>query len=230
MNHKPVVAALVALAVLAACETSPSKEDVGMATGAIIGGVLGHQIGRGSGQTVATIGGAALGGFLGSRIGRKMDPAEGEIVSGKMLMENVLALLPTAPDFTVTVSPALTDVQLFRMPLQQILLNLIGNAIKHHDRKAGTIEVTLEDHGAQYLFAVRDDGPGIPKQFQGEVFKMFHTLKPRDQVEGSGMGLAMVRKHIELAGGTLSLESGEGRGCVFRFTWPKTPKSLKAAA
>jgi signal transduction histidine kinase len=53
---------------------------------------------------------------------------------------------------------------------------------------------------------------------------MFMTLKPRDQVEGSGMGLAMVRKNIEVFGGKLSLESADGKGSVFRFTWPKHQK------
>ena len=74
MIRKHLVAALLALPLLTACETyEPSKQDIGMATGAILGGVLGHQIGGGSGRTVATIGGAALGGFVGSRIGRNMD-------------------------------------------------------------------------------------------------------------------------------------------------------------
>ena len=74
MIGKPLIAALLALTLLTACETyEPSKQDIGMATGAILGGVLGHQIGGGSGRTVATIGGAALGGFVGSRIGRNMD-------------------------------------------------------------------------------------------------------------------------------------------------------------
>jgi surface antigen len=75
MTPKPLDAALLALAFfLGACEShSPSKEDIGMATGAVLGGVIGHQFGSGGGQTVATIGGAALGAFLGSRIGRKMD-------------------------------------------------------------------------------------------------------------------------------------------------------------
>lgn len=50
---------------------------------------------------------------------------------------------------------------------------------------------------------------------------MFQTLKPRDRVEGSGMGLAIVRKHIELLGGTITLDSAEGEGCTFSFTWPK---------
>jgi surface antigen len=69
-----VIAATLALGLLAACESpQPSKEDIGMAAGAVLGGVIGHQIGGGRGQTVATIGGAALGAFVGSRVGRNMD-------------------------------------------------------------------------------------------------------------------------------------------------------------
>ena len=59
---------------------------------------------------------------------------------------------------------------------------------------------------------------------------MFQTLKPRDQVEGSGMGLAMARKNIEVFGGALTLESAEGKGSIFRFTWPKQQQLLGAAA
>jgi signal transduction histidine kinase len=80
------------------------------------------------------------------------------------------------------------------------------------------------DCGTDYSFAVKDDGPGIAAEYQDQIFKMFLTLKPRDQVEGSGMGLAMVRKNIEVFGGKLSLESADGKGSVFRFTWPKHQK------
>ena len=107
------------------------------------------------------------------------------------------------------------------MPLQQILMNLIGNAIKHHDKRSGRVDLAVQDRGTHFAFAVKDDGPGIPAQFHDQIFKMFQTLKPRDQVEGSGMGLAMVRKNIEIFSGTLKLESSEGNGSCFCFTWPK---------
>lgn len=136
-------------------------------------------------------------------------------------MDNILAMLSPKEGFTVTVGPGFTDIQVCRMPLQQILMNLISNAIKHHDKKTGHIEVTVEDIDDFYNFAVKDDGPGIPAQFHEQIFKMFQTLKPRDQVEGSGMGLAMVRKNVQVFGGTISLESAEGKGSTFRFTWPK---------
>ncbi len=79
----------------------------------------------------------------------------------------------------------------------------------------------MEDRGAHFAFALKDDGPGIPPRHHEQIFEMFQTLKPRDRVEGSGMGLAMVRKNIEVFGGTLHLDSSEGRGSTFRFTWPK---------
>jgi len=64
----------ITLLVLAGCGSNPpSKENVGMVSGAVIGGVLGNQVGHGAGRAIATIGGAALGGFVGNRIGRNMD-------------------------------------------------------------------------------------------------------------------------------------------------------------
>jgi two-component system sensor kinase FixL len=129
-------------------------------------------------------------------------------------------MLPRPEGFEVNVGAGFAGIQVARMPLQQILMNLIGNAIKHHDRTTGRIEVTATDLGSHYAFAVGDDGPGIPAQFHGRIFKMFQTLKPRDQVEGSGMGLAIVRKQVELSGGSVSLQSSEGKGSTFHFTLP----------
>jgi signal transduction histidine kinase len=134
-----------------------------------------------------------------------------------------------AANFTVSVSAGFRGIQVCRMPLQQIFMNLIGNAIKHHDKGSGSIQVTVRDDGDCYAFEVIDDGPGIPAQFHDQIFKMFQTLKPRDRVEGSGMGLAMVRKNIEVFGGALQMESAEGQGSLFRFTWPKRQQLRRKA-
>jgi signal transduction histidine kinase len=165
-----------------------------------------------------------------SRIGRATDENNLGVITGDVLVSNVLALLSPPESFTVKVSPGFADIQVRRMPLQQILMNLVGNAIKHHDKERGCIEITVEEHDANYAFAVKDDGPGIPAQFHEQVFQMFQTLRPRDQVEGNGMGLAMARKHIETCGGTLTLESSEGQGSIFSFTWPKQQQLLGVAA
>lgn len=158
-----------------------------------------------------------------SRIGRETGGAE--IISGQVVIDDVLVMVPRPEGFEVNVGPGFATIRVARMPLQQILMNLIGNAIKHHDKTTGRIEVTAADLGSHYAFAVKDDGPGIPAQFHGKIFKMFQTLKPRDQVEGSGMGLAIVRKQVEIAGGSLSLQSSEGKGSTFHFTLPAPPRA-----
>jgi len=156
-----------------------------------------------------------------SRIGRETDSSHAEAISGAVLMENILGLLSPPEGFNISATDAFAAIEVYRMPLQQVLINLISNAIKHHDKKAGRIEVSVEDLGSMFRFCVKDDGPGIPAQYHEQVFKMFQTLKPRDQVEGSGMGLAMVRKHVDVAGGELQLQSAPGQGSTFSFTWPK---------
>lgn len=156
-----------------------------------------------------------------SRVGRKMDDRFAEVVPGAVLIDDVLQLVSPPPGFVVSVAPLFARIRVHRMPLQQIFLNLIGNAVKHHDRKEGHIEVLAEDSGSEYAFAVKDDGPGIPAQFHEQIFQMFTTLKPRDQVEGTGMGLALVKKYLDVFGGSIRVESREGSGSTFHFTWPK---------
>ncbi|HEY0891410.1 MAG TPA: ATP-binding protein, partial [Cellvibrio sp.] len=109
-------------------------------------------------------------------------------------------------------------------PFEQILRNLFSNAIKHHDLESGVIRVEGRRlNNDFYEISVSDDGPGIPAKFQERVFGMFQTLKPRDELEGSGMGLALIKKIVETYGGKISVHS-EGRGCRFTFTWPQTIK------
>ena len=161
-----------------------------------------------------------------SRVGRSSDARFAEVVNGKTLMSDILMLLAPPSGFTVQVMPGMEVIEVNRMPLQQVIYNLIGNAIKHHDRKDGRIEVSAADLNDTYIFTVKDDGPGIPERFHEQVFKMFQTLKPRDQVEGSGMGLAFVKKNVNYFGGEISLVSEEGNGAAFSFTWPKQQKPV----
>jgi signal transduction histidine kinase len=116
------------------------------------------------------------------------------------------------------------------MPLQNVLLNLVTNAIKHNDREDGKVQVSVEERDDHYVFAVVDNGPGIAAKYHDDVFRMFKTLRPRDQVEGSGMGLAMVQKTVTMIGGTITLASEEGKGCRFSFTWPKLHQTAEDEA
>jgi two-component system CheB/CheR fusion protein len=144
-----------------------------------------------------------------------------EVVDTANLIRDIVALLDPPPGFVFTLDEKMPFLTTLRVPLETVLRNLIGNAIKHHDRPTGEVRVTLRDLGDFVEFTIADDGPGIAKQYQTRIFEIFQTLKPRDQVEGSGIGLAIVKKLVESQGGAITVESGEGRGACFRFTWPK---------
>ncbi len=154
-----------------------------------------------------------------SRIGRERKDCSAP-VTGTEILETIRGLVAKPDGFSIVAGDGLAHVRVRRMPLQTVLLNLVGNAIKHHDRQDGRVVVNARDLGDRIDFSVTDDGPGIAPEFHERVFGMFQTLKPRDQVEGSGMGLAFVRKHVEVVNGTLTLESQVGAGSRFRFTWP----------
>jgi signal transduction histidine kinase len=154
-------------------------------------------------------------------VGRTNDAHADQIIDGHTLIQDVLLLLGPSPTLKVEIGDGFKTIRVNPVPLQQVLYNLIGNAIKHHDRVGGLIEVGVTETASRLRFTVRDDGPGIPEEFHEKIFGMFHTLKPRDQVEGSGMGLALVKKIVERFGGTVTVISGEGRGTEFSFSWPK---------
>ena len=155
-----------------------------------------------------------------SRIGRVKETVESVDVG--VLLAEVADLLSPPPTFTIAVEPGMPTLVAERTRLQQVFSNLIGNALKHHDRPDGRIEVRLgeSDESGYYHFAIQDDGPGIAPQYHERIFGIFQTLRPRDQVEGSGLGLALVKKIVEHNGGRIWLESAEGCGTTFHFTWP----------
>jgi two-component system, LuxR family, sensor kinase FixL len=144
----------------------------------------------------------------------------GERLSATALVAEVAATLAAPPDYSVVCHPSLDALTVTKMPLQQVLHNLIDNAIKHHDRSGGVVQVTGAPAGDRIRFSVVDDGPGIAEAYHGTVFEMFRTLRPRDVVEGSGMGLALVRKIVERMGGKCGIRPTAGRGAHFWFDWP----------
>lgn len=159
-----------------------------------------------------------------SRIGRKLDANYTETISGAALMAEIELIVAIPENFKLITSNSFKKLTLNKMPLQLVLINLIGNAIKHRDDKTNLVTIDAVIHENHYLISVKDNGPGIAPAFHQKIFKMFQTLKPRDRVEGSGMGLTIVRKHIELFNGTITVDSAEGKGSTFKITWPKVQK------
>jgi PAS domain S-box-containing protein len=155
-----------------------------------------------------------------SRAGRKI--GQYRHTDTHALVLDAIQLTNPPEQFTVRIDGTLPTFETYPTPLEQVFRNLIGNAVKHHPGPAGTITVSCEDRDDHYLFTVADDGGGIPEEYAERVFEMFQTLKPRDQVEGSGMGLAIVNRIVGWQGGRVWFESGESdQGTVFKFEWRK---------
>ena len=158
-----------------------------------------------------------------SRVGRIQVALETVKVE-KLLAEIIDSLAPPS-GFEVKVDPGMPTFVTERLPLQQVFANLISNAIKHNRGESGHVKISVKELNDFYEFFVTDNGPGIAPQYHDKVFVIFQTLEARDKVENTGIGLSLVKKIVEGEGGSVSLESAEGEGATFGFTWPKQPIS-----
>ncbi len=154
-----------------------------------------------------------------SRIGREQINAE--LVDTDYLLREIIDSLAVPPGFPIQVAPSMPTLTTKRLLLEQVFTNLLSNALKHHDRAIGEIDVGWHDQGTHYVFFVADDGPGIPPNQQEKVFGVFQTLGSNPSPDNTGIGLALIKKIVETEGGTIHFLSPGDRGCRFEFTWPK---------
>ena len=163
-----------------------------------------------------------------SRVGRKV--GEHSMTDCNALVRDVIELCGAPQHIRVSIATQLPTFATYATPLEQVFRNLIGNAIKHHPGPTGSVTISHEEADEHYVFAVQDDGEGIRPEYAERVFQMFQTLKPRDEVEGSGMGLAIVQRIVAWQGGRVWFEPAPaGSGTVFRFLWKKSAQELPAA-
>lgn len=165
-----------------------------------------------------------------SRIGSKRTKVV-EVDTGTFVQET-FDMVNADGRFSLKADNDLPDLTAPPAMLRLVFGNLMANSMKHHDAGAGTISVSSTSKEDFVEFAVSDDGPGIPKEHHDRVFEMFQTLAPRDKIEGSGMGLAAVKKAVATVGGSIWLESGTldgDRGLTVHFTWPTTVRAEEAA-
>lgn len=160
-----------------------------------------------------------------SRAGRTKKPSTQ--VDTSVLVQEVIDMLAPPSGTAVDIAPDLPIVFSERVPLQQVFSNLISNAIKYAARPDVLVKVDAIPQGAFVQFRVSDNGPGIPPQFHERIFVVFQRLAARDKIEGTGIGLAIVKKIVEGRGGRVWVESPSdlesGAGTIFNFTWPFVP-------
>lgn len=155
-----------------------------------------------------------------SRVGRQN--GEVKTIDIKLLITNIFDLLDPPKKLKLICQESLPTIDTYVAPLEIIFRNLLGNAIKHHDKSDGHVEFQMKELSDSFEFSISDNGPGISPSHHNLIFELFKTLKPRDEVEGSGMGLSIVNKILNSHGQTIKVLSDGKTGTCFLFTWFKS--------
>jgi PAS domain S-box-containing protein len=155
-----------------------------------------------------------------SRAGRVK--ARPELVDTGALVRETIELIAPPASITIEIAEDMPQVTAEKVPLQQVFMNLLGNAIKHAGKTDPKVGIGWEESGPFYEFFVSDNGQGIAPQYHERIFGIFQTLEARDKVEGTGIGLSVVQKIVDAKGGRVWVESDIGKGAKFKFLWPKT--------
>jgi len=140
------------------------------------------------------------------------------------LVQSLSNLFKIEKDVTINLDTSLTVISANRSALDQILINLLTNAIKYNDKDKRVINITVTNFDKYYQFEIKDNGPGIPLKYQKTVFHLFNTGNSQERRRGNsgnGIGLATVQKLVDKCGGMVKIDSAETNGAKFIFTIEK---------
>ncbi len=154
-----------------------------------------------------------------SRIGREDEDITA--VDLNLLMAEVKEMLSPPPGIRVEIASYLPTVFCERTRLVQVFENLVSNAVKYMGKPEGVIAIGCEEEPTAWKFFVRDSGPGIDERYFEKIFQIFQTLTARDEQESTGIGLAVVKKNVEISGGQVWVESKLGEGSTFFVRLPR---------
>lgn len=142
------------------------------------------------------------------------------------LLEDIVDMLDINEDCEINFPEENLEIYCNRVALEQILLNLIGNSLKYNDKDKIVIDINCRQDEEYFYFSVKDNGIGIPKEKQKEIFNLFSTVASQDRRgnKGNGIGLSTVRKMIHNMGGKISVESEQNQGTTFEFSLERLQK------
>lgn len=152
-----------------------------------------------------------------ARVGRARQ--QSERVDVTELLHETIDLASPSPQARVLIIGAMPTLNAERVAMQQVLLNLITNALQHSGRPDVVVRITAIERPDDVEIAVADNGVGIAPEHHERVWQMFQTLGTRD--ETTGIGLSIVKKQVEANGGRTWIDPAVKEGATLRFTWPK---------
>ncbi len=154
-----------------------------------------------------------------SRIGRVI--GEKKQIDLNRLVRDVVDMIAPPDHIHITIENDLPVIVGDTIRMIQVFQNLLSNAVEFMDKSEGRIAIGCIDEGSHWTFSVADNGPGIDAKYHEKIFRIFQTLTPRDVRESTGIGLALVKKIVELHGGEIRVEAVVGKSSTFFFTLPK---------
>ncbi len=153
-----------------------------------------------------------------------------ESVDLNVLLRDTIIQLAPPTHIEIVIDGSLPTVMCEKIRLVQVFQNLISNAIRYMDKAQGCIRIGHQSDDQFWTFSVADNGPGINEKYFEKIFQMFQTLNRRDDVESTGIGLSVVKKIVEMRGGTVWVNSKVGEGTTFFFTLPRQEVSDQVGA
>jgi two-component system sensor kinase FixL len=159
-----------------------------------------------------------------SRVGRIKE--EKVKVNLNDLVSEVIDSVAPPENIEITVENQLPEIEFEETRIIQIFQNLLSNAVKYINKPHGRIRIACVEEDGFWKFSVADNGPGIEDKHFERIFQLFQTLSPRDELGSTGVGLAIVKKIVDVYGGKIWVESKLGEGSTFFFTLPVIKSSL----
>ncbi len=149
-----------------------------------------------------------------SRIGRK--EIDSEPIDLGMLIKDLIQSLDLPKEIQIDLPQSWPEVMGERTLLKQIFMNLITNGIKFNRSETKTIQIAWRDLDEKMVeIAVQDNGIGIKPEYHEQIFRVFERLHTKQEYDGTGVGLAIVKKSITKMQGQIELQSEEGKGSIF---------------
>lgn len=136
------------------------------------------------------------------------------------VLKNLINFLNVPQKIEINIARNMPHLKIEKKYIESIFTNLIENSIKFMDKEKGRIEVGFVELNKEYMFFIRDNGPGIEEKYFEKIFTMFHSINNNESIENLGVGLALTKKIVELHGGTIHIESKINEGTTVFFTLP----------
>jgi signal transduction histidine kinase len=133
----------------------------------------------------------------------------------------IIDMLVPPENIAITIENEMPVVECEETQIMQLFQNLLNNAIKYMNKPQGRIRVGCVEVDGAWQFSVSDNGPGIEEKYFQRIFTMFQVVSVREEFQGTGVGLTVAKKIVELHGGKIWVESKVGEGSTFFFTLPK---------